>query len=138
MMGRLCMSNPGPFSDGWGSWPGQPKAQVATEHFQASKYKGAPRCVGQASSCYLPNLSLCLDSNWPSQQTLKFTLSLLARPAVSVCILPGNHDCYDAGSVYRKAQIPGNVTVFTETFREKVFPEINLTDYGTAILRKGT
>jgi hypothetical protein len=40
--------------------------------------------------------------------------------------------------VYRKAQIPGNVTVFTETFREKVFPEINLTDYGTAILRKGT
>jgi len=78
------------------------------------------------------------DSNRPSQQTLEFVLARLAKAAVPVCILPGNHDCYDASSVYRKAEVPPNVTVFTDALSEKVFPELNLTVYGMAVLRKDT
>ena len=78
------------------------------------------------------------DSNRPSQQTLEFVVARLAKAAVPVCILPGNHDCYDATSVYRKAEFPPNVTVFTNTLTEKVFPDLNVTVYGTAVLRKDT
>jgi DNA repair exonuclease SbcCD nuclease subunit len=78
------------------------------------------------------------DSNRPSQQTLDFILARLAKAAVPVCILPGNHDCYEPGSVYRKVEFPANVTVLTDALAEQVFPELNLTIYGTAVLRRDT
>jgi DNA repair protein SbcD/Mre11 len=76
------------------------------------------------------------DSNSPSQRTVEFVVNKLARVAIPVCILPGNHDCYNSGSVYRKAEFPPNVTIFTETMTEKIFPDLDLTIQGRAILRK--
>lgn len=76
------------------------------------------------------------NSNRPLQSTIDFVLSMLASVAVPVCILPGNHDCYDASSVYRKASFPSNVTVFADTLSHRIFPELDLTIYGKAILSK--
>ncbi len=76
------------------------------------------------------------NSNRPLQATVDFVLSMLATISIPVCILPGNHDCYDVASIYRKVSFPSNVTIFTDTLSQKVFPELNLTVYGKAILSR--
>ena len=76
------------------------------------------------------------DSNHPSQTTVDFVVAQLRQLSIPVCILPGNHDCYEAGSIYRKTTFPGNVTVFTDALGEKAFPDLDLTIYGKAVLRR--
>lgn len=76
------------------------------------------------------------DSNRPSQTTTDYVVNQLRQISIPVCILPGNHDCYEAGSVYRKTGFPNNVTVFTDALGVKVFPDLNLTVYGKAVLRR--
>lgn len=75
------------------------------------------------------------DSNRPSQTTVDFVVTQLQKLSIPVCILPGNHDCYEAGSIYRKMSFPGNVTVFTDVLGVKVFPDLDLAVYGKAVLR---
>jgi DNA repair exonuclease SbcCD nuclease subunit len=50
--------------------------------------------------------------------------------------LPGNHDCYDDASVYRKVRFPDNVVIFTEQLTVWKFDELDVVVYGNAILSK--
>ena len=76
------------------------------------------------------------NDNRPHQDTIDFVVSQLSRLDIPVCILPGNHDCYDAASVYRKARFPGNVIIFTEQPTVREFTELDVAVYGNAILSR--
>jgi hypothetical protein len=73
------------------------------------------------------------NDNRPHQSTLDFVAAQLGRLVMPVCILPGNHDCYDDSSAYRKAHLPGNVVLFTEQPTIQEFPELDLAVYANAI-----
>lgn len=75
------------------------------------------------------------DSNRPSQITVDLVSSLLRNLAIPVCVLPGNHDCYDTHSIYRKYTFPSNVVIFTEQRTEQMLPELDVTVHGKAIRR---
>ena len=76
------------------------------------------------------------NDNRPHQDTIDFVVSQLSRLDTPVCILPGNHDCYDDTSVYRKARFPDNVVIFTEQPTSREFAKLGVTVYGNAILSK--
>jgi len=76
------------------------------------------------------------DDNRPSQTTVDFVAAELGRLKIPVCILPGNHDCYDGASIYRKAHFPQNVTVFSEQPTVKELTELDVTLYGNAFLAR--
>jgi DNA repair exonuclease SbcCD nuclease subunit len=78
------------------------------------------------------------DSNRPHQATVDFVASQLGRLEVPVCILPGNHDCYDDASVYRRARFPTNVIVFTEQPTVREFSDLDLAVYGNPTLSRQT
>ena len=72
----------------------------------------------------------------PRQDTVDFVIHQLGRLEIPVCILPGNHDCYDGTSVYRKAHFSNNVTILVEQPTIKEFPGLNVAVYGNPILSK--
>ena len=74
------------------------------------------------------------DDNRPRQDTMDFVASQIARLDIPVCILPGNHDCYNDTSVYRKARFPDNAIIFTEQPTIREFAELDVAVYGNAIL----
>ena len=74
------------------------------------------------------------NDNRPHQDTVDFVVSQVGRLDIPVCILPGNHDCYDDTSVYRKARFPDNVVIFTEQPTIREFAELDVAVYGNAIL----
>ena len=74
------------------------------------------------------------NDNRPHQDTVDFVVSQIGRLDIPVCILPGNHDCYDDTSVYRKARFPDNVVIFTEQPTIREFPELDVAVYGNAVL----
>ena len=74
------------------------------------------------------------NDNRPRQDTLDFVASQLGRLDIPVCILPGNHDCYDGTSAYRKARFPDNAIIFTEQPTIREFAELDVAVYGNAIL----
>ncbi len=74
------------------------------------------------------------DDNRPRQDTMDFVASQIARLDIPVCILPGNHDCYNDTSVYRKARFPDNVIIFTEQPTIREFAELDVAVCGNAIL----
>jgi exonuclease SbcD len=74
------------------------------------------------------------NDNRPHQDTIDFVVSQIGRLDIPVCILPGNHDCYDDTSVYRKARFPDNVVIFTEQPTIREFAELDVAVYGNAIL----
>jgi len=78
------------------------------------------------------------DDNRPHQTTVDFVISQLGKLDIPVCILPGNHDCYDETSVYRKATFPDNVILFTDQPTIQEFPEFDVAVYGNAIRSKQT
>jgi len=78
------------------------------------------------------------NNNRPHQETLDFVTYHLGRLDIPVCILPGNHDCYDEASVYRKAGFPENVTIFTDQPTIRKFPKLDLTVYGNPVLSGGS
>jgi len=73
------------------------------------------------------------DSNHPSRATVAFVQQQLQQLSIPVCILPGNHDCYDAQSIYRREKFPANVRIFAETPTFVDFPELNLTVAGNPL-----
>jgi exonuclease SbcD len=73
------------------------------------------------------------NDNRPHQSTLDFVAAQLGRLDVPVCILPGNHDCYDGSSAYRKARFPENAILFTEQPTITEIPELDMAVYGNAI-----
>lgn len=76
------------------------------------------------------------NDNRPHQGTVDFVATQLGRLDIPVCILPGNHDCYDETSVYRKERFPGNVIVFTAQPHVQEFAQLDLAVYGNPILSK--
>jgi len=74
------------------------------------------------------------NDNRPHQDTVDFVVSQIGRLDIPVCILPGNHDCYDDTSVYRKARFPENVIIFTDQPTIREFAELDMAVYGNAIL----
>ena len=74
------------------------------------------------------------NDNRPHQDTMDFVASQLGRLDIPVCILPGNHDCYDSTSVYRKARFPSNVAIFTEQPTVREFADLDVAVHGNAIL----
>lgn len=73
------------------------------------------------------------NDNRPHQTTIDFVTSQLGRLGIPACILPGNHDCYDDKSVYRRVRFPSNVIVFTERPTICEFGNLALAVYGNAI-----
>jgi DNA repair exonuclease SbcCD nuclease subunit len=76
------------------------------------------------------------NDNRPGQNTVDFVSAQLGRLDVPVCILPGNHDCYDERSIYRKARFPQNVIVFGEQPTIEELPQLDITVYGNAHLAR--
>jgi exonuclease SbcD len=76
------------------------------------------------------------NDNRPHQDTIDFVASQLGRLDIPVCILPGNHDCYDGTSVYCKAHFPDDVIIFTEQPTVQEFAHLEVAVYGNAILSK--
>lgn len=76
------------------------------------------------------------DSNSPHQATVEFVATQIARLDIPVCILPGNHDCYDERSIYRKWTFPHNARVLTERPTTLVLSNLGLTVYGNPIRSK--
>jgi DNA repair exonuclease SbcCD nuclease subunit len=73
------------------------------------------------------------DSNRPHQTTLDVVSMALEQLDIPVCILPGNHDCYDDDSVYRRVRFPDHVHVFTEQPTVQTFPALDLAVYGNPL-----
>jgi DNA repair exonuclease SbcCD nuclease subunit len=76
------------------------------------------------------------NDNRPDQDTVDFVSAQFNRLTIPVCILPGNHDCYNERSIYRKTRFPENVTVFNEQPTVKELAELNVTVYGNAHLAR--
>jgi DNA repair exonuclease SbcCD nuclease subunit len=81
------------------------------------------------------------DYNGINTPTLEFALRELQRATVPVLILPGNHDCLSADSVYRRvsfSKVASNVRVFTTPEGERFsFPELDLAVWGKPITNYG-
>lgn len=84
------------------------------------------------------------EHNRVAPALVEFALQELRRAAVPVLILPGNHDCLTADSVYRRvsfSDLAPNVRVFTASDGECFsFPDLDLgvwgrplTDYGGSL-----
>ena len=56
----------------------------------------------------------------------------LEKQGIPVCVLPGTHDVYDEGSIYRFVRFPSNVTVFTPEHDHETYGDLKLTVYGKA------
>lgn len=66
-------------------------------------------------------------------ETTQALVRALGQVGCPVCIAPGNHDYYHAGSPYARLTWPENVTVFTDSDLGSVaFPQLNCTVYGCA------
>lgn len=76
------------------------------------------------------------DSNNPQQATVEFVAAQIARLDIPVCILPGNHDCYDERSIYRQSPFPDNALIFTEQPTIQELSPLDLTVYGNPIRSK--
>ena len=68
------------------------------------------------------------ESNQVDRRTVGRALEALAAVPCRVFLLPGNHDPYDIGSIYRAASFhpPGNVTVLTSTDPIEVRPGLEV------------
>ena len=78
------------------------------------------------------------DSSRAARANLDFALHALGRLPVPVVLLPGNHDPYDEGSVYRESDIVErcpHVHLITGTEGELLrFPDLHLTIWGRPVV----
>lgn len=77
------------------------------------------------------------DANQQPQGNIDLVVeqfALLATKDIPVCIIPGTHDCFDSGSIYRKVNFTErcpNLILFTgEGWEYREFPALGLTVYG--------
>ena len=73
------------------------------------------------------------NSNSPSRETVKSVIGHLASLTIPVCILPGDGDCYDEDSIYRRTKFSDNVHVLVEQPTYRDFPDLELTIAGRPI-----
>jgi DNA repair exonuclease SbcCD nuclease subunit len=78
------------------------------------------------------------DSSRVERAAIDFVLAELSRATCPVVLLPGNHDCYDNGSIYRRVdfrQAGSHVhPVTAEEGEMLVFPELEATVWGRAMV----
>jgi DNA repair exonuclease SbcCD nuclease subunit len=78
------------------------------------------------------------DSSRVAQEPVDFVLSQLARASCPVVLLPGNHDCFDESSIYRRIDFRRagpHVHVVTDVDGERLeFPELEATVWGRAMV----
>jgi len=78
------------------------------------------------------------DHNRVSDDEIRFLLGQLSRSGKPSVILPGNHDCYDAHSVYRRALFadrPTNIYVLDDRPESLcLLPELDLEVWGRAVV----
>ena len=73
------------------------------------------------------------DVPTPSRQSVEALKALARAVEVPVCIAPGNHDPYRAGSVYAEESWPENVWIFREESPTSVsFPTLDCRVWGAA------
>lgn len=72
------------------------------------------------------------DGPHPTQSTIDFVIRQVARVSIPVCILPGNHDPYQDGSVYATAHFPPNVHILQGQPSVVCLPALDLTIYANA------
>lgn len=73
------------------------------------------------------------ESGYLTEETRYIIANELANVGCPVVISPGNHDPYDAGSLYRSTKLPENVHVFgSEELSFKELPKIGACVYGYA------
>jgi DNA repair exonuclease SbcCD nuclease subunit len=75
-------------------------------------------------------------SNSPSRETVNTVVSHLASLRIPVCILPGDGDCYDEKSIYRRTRFSDNVHVLTEQPTYHEFPNLELTVAGNPTMSR--
>ncbi len=73
------------------------------------------------------------NNNQPSARLVDEVTEILASAKTPICILPGNHDCYDNVSIYRTMNFPSNVHVLDGSPSYIDFPDLDLTVAGNAI-----
>ena len=76
------------------------------------------------------------NDNRPSRETVYFMIRKLDELSIPVCVLPGNHDCYDERSVYRKSRFPDNVYLLTKRPSYVEFPELELVVAGNPLISR--
>ena len=76
------------------------------------------------------------DTNQPSHATVEFVRSQLAKLNIPICILPGNHDCYDNISIYRRVSFSNNVQVLSNTPTYLDFPQLDLQVAGNPLVSR--
>jgi DNA repair exonuclease SbcCD nuclease subunit len=67
------------------------------------------------------------DHNRIDARLVAITAGLLGRATIPVVVLPGNHDPYTAGLVYRRYQFPDNVRILREApSKLLLLPEVDV------------
>lgn len=78
------------------------------------------------------------DSNRVSEPAIRFAQSQIARVACPVVLIPGNHDCYDETSIYRRFDfraIGSHVhPIYAEAGEVVTFEELGLVVWGKGLI----
>lgn len=78
------------------------------------------------------------DSSRVEREPIDFVLAELGRVSCPVVLLPGNHDCYDDHSIYRKVdftQAGSHVHTLTAARGQRLqFPDLDATVWGRAMV----
>ena len=108
---------------------GHPQAEVALR----AVVDAVPRLGGDM----LLLVGDIFDNDRVSDKVVQVFLEQMGRLAVPAVVLPGNHDLYDDGSVYRRDVFlhkPPNLHIITRTEGESIeFPKLTLNVWGRAM-----
>jgi DNA repair exonuclease SbcCD nuclease subunit len=78
------------------------------------------------------------DSNRVSEPAVRFAASQLGRLSCPVVLIPGNHDCYDGTSIYRRFDFRGIGShvhpLYAEDGEVVTFGELGLTVWGKGLV----
>ena len=99
-------------------------------------FGASPSSHGREDTTCCSSPATSSTTTGPPAPPLSLVQEALAALPIPVCILPGNHDCYGRGSVYRREPFPANVHILTETPSVVDFPELNLVVSGNAVLSR--